>query len=238
MAVFGSNLRHCEKPNQPAYCKPGFETAHAPFQFKTHDLHALLGREGADTEPWRVDAQPRIVLPPGRLYPARRLVDLEHARMHDALLPKPPGNAGAAHAAYLHWHESNAEAPRALWLTGLLPQFQRFRYDPQPRDDVALLPDEDEEALRLHRVQDGDRRGDTLYVSVQDSLCHPVPPSRLASVSVSPWPKVDLMEELAALAQAQGLSLQRCAQRYATASLPRSRNGWLFHEALGFAVKR
>jgi hypothetical protein len=37
-----------------------------------------------------------------------------------------------------------------LWLTGLLPQFQRFRYDPLPREEVALLPLDDDEA-ELHR---------------------------------------------------------------------------------------
>ena len=46
------------------------------------------------------------------------------------------------------------------------------------------------------------------------------------------------MDELTALAQAQGLSLQQCAERYAIASLPRSQNGWLFHETLGFTTKK
>jgi len=94
----------------------------------------------------------------------------------------------------------------------LLPQVQRFRYDPQQRDDVALLPDEEEETLRLHRVHDGERRYDKLYVPIHQSLCHPVPTAQLASPSVSPWPQVDLMEELAALAQARGLSLEQCRQ--------------------------
>jgi CRISPR-associated endonuclease/helicase Cas3 len=46
------------------------------------------------------------------------------------------------------------------------------------------------------------------------------------------------MDELLSLAQAQGLSLQQCAQRYAIASLPAHRDGWLFHETLGFSVKK
>jgi CRISPR-associated endonuclease/helicase Cas3 len=46
------------------------------------------------------------------------------------------------------------------------------------------------------------------------------------------------MDELTALAQAQGLSLEQCAKRYVFASLPHDENGWWFHEALGFAVKR
>jgi CRISPR-associated endonuclease/helicase Cas3 len=238
MVVLDSNLRHYEKPQRPAYEKPGFETAYAPFQLKSHHLHDLLAREVGEAAAWAVDAQPRIALPADKLLPSRRWTDLEHARMHDSLLPKPPGTATLTHAACLHWHEPQPDTPRSLWLTGLLPQFQRFRYDPQPRDDVALLPDEEEETLELHRVQDGERRYEKLYVPIHQSLCHPVPAAQLASPSVSPWPQVDLMEELAALAQAQGLSLEQCAKRYAMTSLPHDENGWWFHEALGFAVKR
>lgn len=232
MVVLDSNLRHYEKPNQPAYEKPGFETAHAPFQLKSHHLHDLLAREIGEATTWAVDAQPRIALPVGKLVPSRRWTDLEHARMHDSLLPKPQGTSTPTHAACLHWHE-----PQSLWLTGLLPQVQRFRYDPQQRDDVALLPDEEEETLWLHRVQDGERRYEKLYVPIHQSLCHPVPAAQLASPSVSPWPQVGLMEELTALAQAQGLSLEHCAERYATASLPESQAGWLWHEQLGFNKK-
>lgn len=238
MVVLDSNLRHFKKPDKPAYDKPGFETAHAPFQLKSHYLHDLLAREMGQSAAWAVDAQPRIALPADKLLPSRRWTDLEHARMHDSLLPKPQGTATPTHAACLQWHEPQPDTPRSLWLTGLLPQFQRFRYDPQPRDDVALLPDEEEETLQLHRVQDGDRRYEKLYVPIHKSLCHPVLAAQLASPRVSPWPQVGLMEELTALAQAQGLSLEQCAKRYAMASLPHNENGWWFHEALGFAVKR
>lgn len=237
MVVLDSNLRHFKTPGQPAYEKPGFETAHAPFQLKSHYLHDLLSREVGKAAAWTVDAQPRIALPTDKLIPSRRWTDLEHARMHDSLLPKPPGTATPTHASCLHWHEPQPDAPRSLWLTGLLPQFQRFRYDPQQRDDVALLPNEEEEMLLLHRVQDGERRYEKVYVPIHQSLCHPVPAAQLASPSVSPWPQVGLMEELAALAQAQGLSLEQCAQRYATASLPESQAGWWWDERLGFTKK-
>lgn len=239
MVVLDSNLRHYKKPDKPAYEKPGFETAHAPFQLKSHYLHDLLAREMGQSAAWAVDAQPRIALPAdSKLLPSRRWTDLEHARMHDSLLPKPQGTATPTHAACLQWHEPQPDTPRSLWLTGLLPQFQRFRQDDQKRDDVALLPDEAEETLQLHRVQDGERRYEKLYVPIHESLCHPVPAAQLASPSVSPWPQLGLMEELAALADARGLSLEHCAERYATASLPRNDQGWWFHEALGFTVKR
>ncbi len=134
----------------------------------------------------------------------------------------------------LHWHEPQPDMPRSLWLTGLLPQFQRFRYDETPRDEVVLLPDEEEATLQLHLVVDGKMRGEKLYADVHKAMCHPVPPAQLASPSVSPWPQVDLMEELAALAEARGLSLEHCAERYATASLPESQAGWRWDERLGF----
>ena len=238
MVVLDSNLRHYKMPDKPAYEKPGFETEHAPFQLKSHHLHDLLARAIGTNAAWAVDAQPRIALPAdNKLLPRRRWIDLEHARMHDSLLPKPPGTATPTHAACLQWHEPQPDTPRSLWLTGLLPQFQRFRQDDQKRDDVALLPDEEEETLLLHRVQDGERRYEKLYVPIHQSLCHPVPAAQLASPSVSPWPQVGLMEELAALAQARGLSLEHCAERYATASLPESQAGWRWHEQLGFNRK-
>jgi CRISPR-associated endonuclease/helicase Cas3 len=238
MVVLDSNLRHFKTPGQPAYEKPGFETAHAPFQLKSHYLHDLLAREIGINAAWAVDAHPRIALPAdNKLLPRRRWIDLEHARMHDSLLPKPPGTATPTHAACLQWHEPQPDTPRSLWLTGLLPQFQRFRQDDQKRDDVALLPDEEEETLQLHRVQDGERRYEKVYVPIHQSLCHPVPAAQLASPSVSPWPQVNGMAELAALAQAQGLSLEQCAQRYATASLPESQAGWWWDERLGFTKK-
>jgi CRISPR-associated endonuclease/helicase Cas3 len=94
MAVLDSNLRHYhEKPNQPAYCRPGFETAHAPFLLKSHHLRDLLARETGEAPAWAVDARPRIALPPDTLRPSRRWTDLEHARMHDSLLPKPQGTS-------------------------------------------------------------------------------------------------------------------------------------------------
>lgn len=235
MVVLDSNLRHFKDKNGAAFCRPGFETDYPPFQLQSHHMHDLMAREMRNAQTWAVDAQPRVALAPGKLFPSRHLVDLEHARMHDAMLPRPKEASPTPplRAASLHWAH-----PDHLWLTGLLPQYQRFRHDPLPREDIALLPDEDEETLRLHRVEDGARRGDKLYVPVHESLCHAMPEALLKSPSVSPWPSVSLMDELLTLAQAQGLSLQQCAQRYAIASLPAHRDGWLFHESLGFTVKK
>ncbi len=233
MAVLDSNLRHYEHPGQAAFCKPGFEMAHPPFQLKSHGLHDLLPQAMRGHAPWAVDARPRIAVESAKLFPRGQLVDLEHARMHASMLPRSSDAPLFIQSAHLHWHH-----PGHLWLTGLLPQFQRFRHDPLSRDDVVLLPDEEEATLRLHRVQEESRRGKQVYVPVHQSLCLPVPDAYVASPSVSPWLQIDLMSELWALAKAQGRPLQECAERYTTASLPRTDNGWLFHPALGFTVWR
>ena len=127
------------------------------FHLKSHQLQSLLARETAGAVIWPVDARARISVVKEGLRPTRNLVDLEHARMHEAMLPPATDNPNAPsvqRSASLHWASSEN-----LWLTGLLPQFQRFRHDPAPRVDVALLPDDEEERLLLHRVVDErDRR--------------------------------------------------------------------------------
>jgi CRISPR-associated endonuclease/helicase Cas3 len=101
----------------------------------------------------------------------------------------------------------------------------------------VFLPDEEEEGLHLHRVVDGQRRGDKLHVLVQDSLLHREPLD-LRKGTVTAWGQVDLLQELVALAESKGMSLQACAARYATASLPEQPQGWRFHAFLGLVPKR
>lgn len=244
MVVLDSNLRHFKDKGKAAFRKPGFEMDPQPpgssdaaqnFYLHSHSLRQLMTRLVKDDGPWAVDAQPRIEVATAQYHPRRHWADLEHERMRDAMLQRSVTSkytTAPERGAFLHWAH-----PGQLWLTGLLPQFQRFRYDPQPCDDVALLPDEEEETLQLHRVQDGEQRYEKLYAPIHQSQCHPVPIAQLASPSVSPWPQVSLMEELAALAEARGLSLERCAERYATASLPESQDGWWWDERLGFSKK-
>lgn len=99
-----------------------------------------------------------------------------------------------------------------------------------------LLPDDDEEKLLLHRVVDGERRGEQLYVCIDD-LRTPVPERALRPSpqhGVQPWLHMDLIDALRQLAEAKGLSLADCAKRYATVSLPDLQRGWWWHEVLGF----
>lgn len=250
--VLDTNLRALERKGQAAYCKPGFEMERLPpggtdaaahFHLESHSLNKLLSRQLKEwgQSPWPVDARPRVARAAGKLSPSRNWVDLEHARMRDTMLPREAGIAATTavkRAASLAWHEADGEQLQCLWLTGVLPQYQRFRDDPQRRVDVVLLPDEDEETLLLHRVIDRERRGEQLYVCIDETMRTPIADTALwpgPQHSVQPWIQVDLLEELRTLAQEMGLSLQDCAKRYATASLPDERQGWRFHGALGFS---
>ncbi|MEQ6437246.1 type I-F CRISPR-associated helicase Cas3f [Comamonas sp. w2-DMI] len=252
--VLDTNLRALERKGQAAYCKPGFEMERLPpggtdaaahFHLESHSLNKLLSRQLKEwaQSPWPVDARPRVARAAGKLSPSRNWVDLEHARMRDTMLPREADSAATTavkRAASLAWHEADGEQLQCLWLTGVLPQYQRFREDPQRRVDVVLLPDEDEETLLLHRVVDGERRGKQLYVCIDETMRAPVADTALRpgpQHSVQPWIQVDLLEELRTLAQEMGLSLQDCAKRYATASLPDEGQGWRFHEALGFTKR-
>ncbi|WP_027017319.1 type I-F CRISPR-associated helicase Cas3f [Comamonas composti] len=252
--VLDCNLRGLERPSRAAYCKPGFEMDAVPpgstdaavhFHLQSHSLQELLSRqlrEWGDPQ-WPIDARPRIARTPGKPSPSRNWVDLEHARMRDAMLPREVGSRTTTlveRAACLAWHEGDSAQPECLWLTGVLPQFQRFREDARPRVDVVLLPDEDGEKLELHRVDDGAQRGEQLYVCIDQSMKVQVSDAVLRPTSqhsVQPWIQLDLLEALRALAQELGLSLEVCAKRYATASLPDEQQGWRWHETLGFTRK-
>lgn len=239
-------LAGMQAKGKAAYCQPGFEldATEAQFHFTTHCLRELLDRQLKEWgTPWPIDAQPRITQSKRKPKPgegARNWVDLEHARMRDAMLPKKADALPTLvkRDASLAWFEADQDQPRNLWLTGLLPQLQRFREDTQQRVDVALLPDDDEEQLQLHRVDDGPRKGQSLYVCIHDSMVHPIADAQVRATHVQPWLQLDLMAALQELAQAQNLTLVQCAQRYATASLPDAQQGWRWHAVLGFNPRK
>ena len=258
IAVLDSNLRNLEQKNaaDAVYCKPGFEmmlvqspkdlTPTDPrdsathFHLQTHNLTNLLPELAAQRG--AIDARARIA-PRDKLQPKTLWVDLEHARMHDTMLPREASSrffTPVARDATLHWREVPSAADSGLkrqgiWLTGLLPQFQRFRYDPLPRVDVAFLPDDDAEVLILHRVDDGAGPREKLYVPVQ-VLVSQVPESELRGERITPWMQPDLLAALQQWAEHHDLPLRRSAEKVATASLPKPEpaQGWRFHPWLGF----
>ncbi len=248
LLVLDRNLRAIERPDRAAYCRPGFEQDSGPFRLRTHDLAALLDDLLDPHGQAVIDARPRIRPDPTRpLQPDRRLIDLEHARLRDrmlpgagedaavpvrrgrfsgsAALPLPPLNASS------HWHRRHA------WLTGLLQQCQPFREQTRPDVDVVLLPTEDEDDYCLHRTAQGERRWETLYVQVEEGKNARIAQAAVTGTNITAWGQEDLMGAMQEQAQAMELPLDRFARKFATASLPKSTQGWRFHPVLGFSSK-
>lgn len=245
--VLDSNLRAFERHDTKAaaYCRPGFEedanpsptARHPNFHLVGHSLRDLLGDLVDGNGRWVLDARPRLRIAEGRpISPTRHLVDLEHARLRHAMRPDVPGySQGSTEAGPAPWMVNastqwNAPQP---WLSGILPQTQRFRDDPVPRVDVVMLPDVDEETLSLHRVTDGSRRGSKLYVPIEEN-CTYLTNDVVHGSRIEPWGESDPMRLLTELAESRDETLRDCAITFATVSLPRSERGWRFHPVLGF----
>lgn len=240
IALFDHNLRCFSNKDEPAYCRPGFEDAE-DFRLATHELRALL----RDDEINPLDARPRIV-EGANLDPHHRFVDLEHARLRYQMLkpeasqqPRARGRGRSArpraNAALIWTHE-------LAHLTGVLAQQQPFREKADQEVTLAFLPDEDEQALVLHRVRDAKEfdpraRYEKVFVPSEAPLTR-LPDEAVRGKRVAPWFEVDLLEELGTLAEAQDLSLAECAARYATLTARASQNGWRYHPVLGFTAQR
>lgn len=75
-------------------------------------------------------------------------------------------------------------------------------------------------------------------MKIDDSLNHRIPDEQLAGARMAPWGVTDYMAALTELAQERGMTLEACAERYGTVTLPESMQGWRFHPALGFTRSR
>ena len=244
--VFRHNLRHFNQPGRAAFCMPGFESDEEEFRLMSHDVSSLLRPEELAV----IDARPRITTP-STLAPRERLVDLEHARLREVMLPQTPrpvtprlgSRARVLNTAVDYGQRLNAttwwhQAPQDALLTAVLPQQQRFRKELPPFDvTLALLPDDDDEPV-LHEVRDGDRRGERLYVPVDVSQCTHLPDSCVRGSRIAPWGVTDYMTALTDLATALDLPVRRCAERFGTVSIRPNDNGWRDHPALGFSQRR
>ena len=220
--VFDTNIRNFRNLGKPAFCKPGFENEQHPLQ--THSLNKLMDAAERDV----IDARPRIMArPSSTLQPALRLVDLEHTRMQTTMLA-----ASASLNAASWWHMAPADA----LLTGVLPQQQPFRFDPTPRVDLELRPDEDGDDFTLMQLLEpkSGKRDETVFVAVETSLNNRVLDDKVQGERVTAWGQTDYMQALTDLATELDMSLEKCAQRFGTVTLPKNDNGWRFHPALGF----
>ncbi|ANB17779.1 type I-F CRISPR-associated helicase Cas3f [Dokdonella koreensis] len=238
--VFDTNLRHFlpgtgTDGRAPAiFLRPGFEKEHVaadhPFRLVAHRLDKLMTPEEYQVLTALPRIRPRAM---GEWRSKQRIVDLEQARMADCMLP-PAGDAEDVRAglnAASGWQHSQAA------LTGVLPQQQPFRDDTMPTVTLVFLPDDDEDSLVLHRVEDDTaRRGKNLYVPIDRSQRHDV--KLEFGERIGAWGGFDLMALLAEQADVLGLSLRACAEKLATVEVRENKQGWRYHPWLGFAKER
>lgn len=244
--VFTHNLRHFRHPGQPAFQRPGFETPSEALA--SHDLRDLLRPDEYES----IDARPRIFARPSDLLkPRTSWVDLEHVRMRSMMLPAV--REGTAAVATGRRRGSTLQASFAVnaaawWnlppadalTTGLLPQCTPFRKDDISHVDLVLLPDEGDEDYVLTMLLET-RRGhqrQVLRQSVEASMNHRIPDSEVTGQGIMPWGCVDYMASLADLARDMDMTVQHCAERFGTVTLPEHEAGWSFHPALGFTKRR
>lgn len=245
LLIWEHNLRAIETPpDKAAYCRPGFEQDSEPFHLTTRRMVNLLQGLLDDNHEAIIDARPRIRPDATQaLRPKERLADLEHARLQNCMLPAgeattspsrrvrgfsstrslPPINASS------HWHRQRT------WLTGVLMQYQPFRRQTQGEVDLILLPTEDEDDYRLHRIAEGERRWEKLYVEIEKGLLNRIPNSAFSGAGISLWGDTDLMHAMRQQAEAMDMPLERFAKKFATASLRKETQGWRFHPMLGFS---
>lgn len=240
--VFDSNLRHAEHRDEPAFCKPGFESER-PWRLNPHRLDTLLEVEQYQ----RIDARPRIFArAAAQMTPNDSLVDLEHARLQERMLHiAEPDPATLSPRERLRQASQNRElnghdgwSQPLLHLTAIAQQKWPFRLDTLPRVELVLLPDEDGEDYQLTRIDPGKRRYEVVYVAIDKSKNQRIADSELAGPRITPWGTTDYLTALDELAQELGMPLQDCAKRFGTVSLPDNDNGWRFHPTLGFAKRK
>jgi CRISPR-associated endonuclease/helicase Cas3 len=242
VVVFERNLKSLEGRKlgngepAPIFIFPGFERQDDTRRFRLRSPY--LGRLLSTDEYQTLTALPRIRPRPASEWSSReRFVDLEHARIAVGMLPRQGLPAALALPA-----DAPMERDEAAWswqypnaaLTGVLQQQQPFRDDTMRKVFLAFLPDQDNERLYLHRVEDDPaRRGQNLYVRIEESQRDDV---RLdVGERIGVWGEFDLMGLLAEQAEYLDLSLRACAERLAVVDVPESTQGWKYHSLLGLA---
>ncbi|MEA2119703.1 type I-F CRISPR-associated helicase Cas3f [Halovibrio sp. HP20-50] len=236
--LLDANLKHLERPSDPAFHKPGFETSEQ-WRLSSHSLTKLLAADDYQV----IDARPRV-LARETLRAKDSLVDLEHERLHQLMIEQPAEPLTTKEirlgkqpkspplGAY-SWYV----APQ-LHLTGVMIQRQPFRQQTQKEVALALLPDESGETWTLHRVEDGERRGEKLYVQVEESLLKRIDLTNEQGERIQPWGASDYLTTLADLAEDLDISLERAARTFGIVTVSENTNGWWYHPVLGFSKRK
>jgi CRISPR-associated endonuclease/helicase Cas3 len=220
LLIFDQNLRSIERHDQPAYIRPGFESAAPEFRLATHVLSDLLREE----ERTIIDARPRIFARTP-LQTNLRLADLEHARL-DRLMHEPQRrqlsererrngiqDTPSLLSAYSWWVQ-----PKSI-LSGVLQQEQPFRKQSQQEVDLILLPNEDGDDYKLCYLL-AQKKGQAIEVPIELAKNHRISDLLLEGMRIQPWGDPDFMLSLTKLAEELDLDLATCARRFATVTLP------------------
>ena len=236
--LLDANLKHLERPSDPAFHKPGFET-NEQWRLSSHSLTTLLAADEYQV----IDARPRV-LARETLRAKDSLVDLEHERLHQLMIEQP---AEPLTKKEVRLGKTPKSPPLGayswyvmpqLHLTGVMIQRQPFRQQTQKELALALLPDEGGETWTLHRVEDGDKRGEKLYVPVEESLLKRIDVTNEQGERIQPWGASDYLTTLADLAEDLDISLERAARTFGTVTVSESTNGWWYHPVLGFSKRK
>lgn len=223
------------------YAKPGFEKGSlgGDFYLQSHWLRELLRPDDYQV----LSAIPRVLpRPVDERSPQGNLVDLEHARMAASMLPRQLPEATSRRNRQKFQLEKDEAAPAWKYpqamLTAVLPQQQPFRDSSTVKTHtLVFLPDEDDERLLLHRVDDSPSvRGERLYSLIDASKCHKL--DLQPAQGMNGWADCDLMVLLQAQAESLGIPLRLCAEKMATVEVIQNEQGWYWHPWLGFSKKR
>ncbi len=246
LLILDTNLRHFEnrleprKRENPAFVRPGFEQENVPpshrFRLKSHRLGKLLEQQDIDA----ISARPRIQAS-AVLAPAQSLVDLEHARLAELMLPKErsatPQYARRGTRESLDLDAACAwQFPQAA-LTWALPQQQPFRESSIPEEELVLLPDEDGERLLLHRIHEANRYSQSRVYLECSELLEQVDLEGSLGPGIAAWGQHDVVGLLEELAEELEMPLRDCAERFTSVKVYASTFGWRYHPVLGFGRK-
>lgn len=214
--LLSRNLRSIKHPGQPAFCWPGFESEQLPLA--SHNLSDLLD----ETDYQRITSLPRII-ERQPLQPTKRLVDLEHTRLHMRLTGETEHGDFCAN----HWWRQN-QAP----LTGALQGKHPFRKSTGKELDLRLMPDEDGEDWQLEILErDGTTRSADRMVKHEDELT--------LGPRMSIWADEDYLSALHELSEELDLPLTFAAAKFGTVRLRELEETdenqlWRYHPVLGF----
>lgn len=248
LVLLDTNLKHLERGDKPAFCRPGFE-GNGEWRLASHSLTDLMREEEREV----VDARPRVLEAPD-MKPQVHLADLEHARLRAQMQEPEQADEPAPAAADLEslsprqrkrlkqatrlpplgaysWYR----LPR-LALLGVMPQKYPFRKQTIQQEELVLLPDESGDDWVLHKVWKERPGQQALYIPVEESELE-----RQAlgcQERIQPWGVPDYLSALAGLADNKELTLDQAAKTFGVVTVPESTQGWRFHPALGFSIRR